>query len=350
MSELKTIKDIMSHDVIYVNYSDSIKNVSNKMSKYNVSSLLVKTEKEIGIITEKDIVSKFCTLDSPRSMLSISNFMSYPVICIEENDEIESAVNIMTKNKIKKLAVINKNKNIIGIISMYDIMKYHPELISNIHRGYDINSRWARHDMRGALLSASSSLSVMKKNPNLSEKCIPIIEKSLNYMCEIIEEWKRSEDTINVNCESVEVSKLMQSSIKTVFIPNSVKVTYSIKGEQSAFLDYTKMIRVLSNLIKNSLEAMEGKGSIHLDAKGTTSGLYLKVRDSGSGIKPELLTRIFNPMFSTKSRGLGLGLAFVKDVVEAHGGEVKVISVPEKMTEFTIYIPNKTKQSARYFQ
>ena len=99
------------------------------------------------------------------------------------------------------------------------------------------------------------------------------------------------------------------------------------------------MMRVLSNLIKNSVEAIPDGGKIVVTAKKTNEELTISVEDTGKGISKALIDRIFEPMFSTKPTGLGLGLAYVKQTVEAHGGIVTVDSTLGIGTTFYLKIP-----------
>ena len=98
-------------------------------------------------------------------------------------------------------------------------------------------------------------------------------------------------------------------------------------------------MRVFSNLIKNSVDSITKEGVIELNAIINHENVTLTIKDTGHGINPEIIERIFDPMFSTKATGLGLGLSFVKEVVIAHGGNVTVKSEINKGTEFNLCLP-----------
>jgi two-component system sensor histidine kinase HydH len=72
---------------------------------------------------------------------------------------------------------------------------------------------------------------------------------------------------------------------------------------------------------------------------GEEGEIKIEIADTGRGIPPEDLNKIFDPYFTTKTKGTGLGLAIVHKIVETHGGEIKIRSIPEKGTVFTISIP-----------
>jgi len=227
-----------------------------------------------------------------------------------------------------------------GIISIYDIIVHQPELISSIRQGYDKKNQHIRHDIRGALLTLNSSIALAETNSEQYGKCIDIMKKSTNYIKNILEEWKKYDEKDIISLKIVNVRDLLESALKTVYLPNCVDANITIIGEEKGYLDYIKMMRVISNLIKNSLESIKVKGSIELLANVNNQNITIKIKDTGKGISPDIIDRIFDPMFSTKSTGLGLGLTYVKNVVNAHGGTVSVKSEIDVGTEFTLLLPN----------
>jgi two-component system sensor histidine kinase HydH len=99
--------------------------------------------------------------------------------------------------------------------------------------------------------------------------------------------------------------------------------------------------QALLNLILNGLQAMPKGGTLTLKANPSPGNLLITVTDTGVGISPENLARIFDPYFTTKSRGSGLGLALTRRIVEAHGGTITVASEPGAGSRFEISLPMK---------
>jgi two-component system, chemotaxis family, CheB/CheR fusion protein len=97
--------------------------------------------------------------------------------------------------------------------------------------------------------------------------------------------------------------------------------------------------RVLVNLVHNAIDAMPQGGTLTLQGQRRAATVALDVRDTGSGIPPEHLTQIFEPLHTTKPAGTGLGLYIVQEVVAAHGGHVAVQSVVGQGSTFTITLP-----------
>jgi two-component system sensor histidine kinase FlrB len=103
--------------------------------------------------------------------------------------------------------------------------------------------------------------------------------------------------------------------------------------------DRRGLAAALLSLLENAAQATAQGGKVRVDAMANSTRVRVRVADSGSGIRPELLPRLFEPFFSTRSDGTGLGLAIVKSVVEAHGGSIEVSSAEGTGTCFTLTLP-----------
>ncbi len=97
--------------------------------------------------------------------------------------------------------------------------------------------------------------------------------------------------------------------------------------------------QALLNLIRNAQYSMPDGGELILRTRREPESIAIDIADTGTGIPPESLSRIFEPYFTTRSRGSGLGLPITRRIVEAHGGRVDVQSLPGKGTQFTIHLP-----------
>ncbi|MCH7560837.1 MAG: HAMP domain-containing histidine kinase, partial [Thaumarchaeota archaeon] len=122
---------------------------------------------------------------------------------------------------------------------------------------------------------------------------------------------------------------------------NHVKSSYGIEinlpeNDISFRCDSRKIEGVISNLLNNAVQSLDGQGEIDVAISSDSEFVTIHVRDSGSGIPDDLLEKIFEPMFTTKKTGTGLGLVICKSIVEQHGGS---ISVSNKPTTFTIKLP-----------
>jgi two-component system, NtrC family, sensor histidine kinase HydH len=105
------------------------------------------------------------------------------------------------------------------------------------------------------------------------------------------------------------------------------------------YLDGELMERVLYNLLLNAAQASPPNGSITVKTRESNGTVEITVIDRGSGIPPKLIENIFNPFYTTKSGGVGLGLAIVSKIVDEHGGSIAVESEPGEGSVFRVYLP-----------
>jgi PAS domain S-box-containing protein len=103
--------------------------------------------------------------------------------------------------------------------------------------------------------------------------------------------------------------------------------------------DETQLQQVLMNLCLNARDAMPAGGRLTVRTVQEEGGVRLSVRDSGEGMAEAVLARVFDPFFSTKERGSGLGLAVVQQIVNEHGGRVEVASRPGEGARFDVWLP-----------
>jgi signal transduction histidine kinase len=134
------------------------------------------------------------------------------------------------------------------------------------------------------------------------------------------------------------LAELVRPSLVGRGIDLSVDVA---SGLPAVGADRVALEQALLNLISNAVDAMPLGGRLRLAARSDADGVALVVTDSGPGIPPEDLSRVFDPLFTTKppGKGTGLGLPILREVVEAHGGTVRLESRPGEGTTATVRLP-----------
>lgn len=125
--------------------------------------------------------------------------------------------------------------------------------------------------------------------------------------------------------EAVELVDIIQDSIETFTLESNVNIEF-LKPSFSTKLraDKNQNLRVFNNLIKNAIQSIpkDTKGQVHIEIKEYEEMLLVEVRDNGTGVPEAVQEKIFVPNFTTKSKGMGLGLAMVKNILENHGGKI----------------------------
>ena len=128
-------------------------------------------------------------------------------------------------------------------------------------------------------------------------------------------------------------------------LKQGVKVIRNYEDSLPCILCYPdELNQVWTNLIHNALQAMDYRGTLKIEVKRIEDHLSIRVTDSGKGIPPEIMPKIFQPFFTTKppGEGSGLGLDIIKKIIEKHQGRIEVESVPAQ-TKFTVFLPLNTE-------
>ncbi len=174
---------------------------------------------------------------------------------------------------------------------------------------------------------------------NLQES-ISAIEENLFYIDKIVADLQDYTKPLKPNKEKIAIEKAIEGALLIVAIPSNLQVNIEIEKNFPTFTaDLAMLKRALMNLIQNAVQAMPNGGSLKIIAKYTPNYVYIIVEDTGEGISQEVKDKLFTPLFTTKSKGQGFGLAVVKRLIEAQDGVITFESQLGKGTAFTIKLP-----------
>jgi signal transduction histidine kinase len=135
------------------------------------------------------------------------------------------------------------------------------------------------------------------------------------------------------------VSDVVDRALAACEIPAHVRLSIDVAEDLEAWIDPQQIEQVLVNLITNACQAMPEPGPLYISAHAQDDHVLLAVRDTGCGIAPEHMVQLFEPLFTTKARGIGLGLALSQTLVHANGGTIQVESVLGEGSTFTLTLP-----------
>ncbi|MGD0779893.1 MAG: ATP-binding protein [Dehalococcoidales bacterium] len=137
------------------------------------------------------------------------------------------------------------------------------------------------------------------------------------------------------------LKNLIEESLSWITVPEQISINLNLNGHAKTIrTDPEQMSRVFSNLISNAVQAMNGKdGEVNISTDADDEYLSVIFQDTGCGIPEENLQKIFEPLFTTKPKGIGLGLAISKRLVEQNGGKIEVASQVGKGATFTVKLP-----------
>jgi len=137
-----------------------------------------------------------------------------------------------------------------------------------------------------------------------------------------------------------EVSDLVKAQAEQQGVKINISTNNSADTKFQA--DYEQIKTCFSNLMINAVQAMPEGGALNITLHPNQSNLHIEFADTGTGIAPENLAQIFEPYYSTKDTGIGLGLPLTKKIIEEHGGQIEVESEPGQGTTFTVTLPRRT--------
>ncbi len=144
----------------------------------------------------------------------------------------------------------------------------------------------------------------------------------------------------------VDLNSLVKESLSWVEVPGNVTVSTNLDGNSPRIMaDSEQVGRAFANIISNGVQAISGKGELTISTGVFDGFAWTKFQDTGCGIPPENLKKLFEPLFTTKPKGIGLGLAITKRLVEQNSGSIEVESQVAKGTSFTVRLPTQKRRS-----
>ncbi|MDR1696395.1 MAG: HAMP domain-containing protein [Endomicrobium sp.] len=198
------------------------------------------------------------------------------------------------------------------------------------------------HELRNPMASLKNISYYLSKTGNFQDekakKMLDMLSSDVSRANKIITDLLDFSRAKKLNKINIMADDFIDKAVSNVTIPPNIKIEKQV-GRFSIFMDPDKMTQVLINIISNARDAMSGGGSIKISAERRRSSVEIKVADDGAGMDKKTLDHIFDPLFTTKLKGIGLGLSIVKEIVEAHFGTITAQSEQGKGTEFTITLP-----------
>jgi signal transduction histidine kinase len=209
------------------------------------------------------------------------------------------------------------------------------------------------HDIRNPLQSivgevylANSELASLpdsEEKANIKES-LDMIKQNTEYMNKIVLDLQDFAKPLNPCDEETDIEQMIRELTKN-YVPKNIQTEAKIESKARVVTaDSAYMKRILGNLVSNAVQAMPEGGKLTVQAYREAKDAVITVTDTGVGIPEEARDKLFKPLFTTKSKGQGFGLAVVKRLTEALDGTVTFESQKNKGTTFTIRLAQPTKQ------
>ena len=212
------------------------------------------------------------------------------------------------------------------------------------------------HDIRNPLQSILSEFYLAKEGlpaitienvkANLDES-LTNIETDVGYINKIVQDLQDFAKPIKPVMKTIDLQKLCKELLVKAGVPKNVELSCHIDQNVNLSSDPDILKRVMINLVTNAVQAMPKGGKLGIRAIQETDGVILSVEDTGVGIPKEAAPKLFTPLFTTKAKGQGFGLAVVKRMTEALGGKVTFESETGKGTKFMVHLPSDNSVKAK---
>jgi PAS domain S-box-containing protein len=202
------------------------------------------------------------------------------------------------------------------------------------------------HEIRNPLGSIKMSLQLIREDLRRAEsrEAIEHIRDAVGSMEVIVNELLDYTREITLQVDEYDIGKIVRSAVFGMdedLRKRGVVVEVADAGSpRTAFVDGIRIKQVVNNIVKNAVEAAPaGGGRVAIRVSGENGIVRLSVRDDGPGMGPDELEKVFQPFYTTKAQGVGLGMSIVKRLIEMHGGEVRVESAPGRGTVVSVLLP-----------
>ncbi len=215
------------------------------------------------------------------------------------------------------------------------------ELEAERLRAFREVARRVAHEIKNPLTAMRIAVDQLGRTAGQSDRqttAVDVLEAETQRLVQLAKEFAEFGRLPEGPKSEVDLLDLLMDLGKSA-VPSEVDVSVRANGEPCKLLGhYDPLRRAFANLLRNAAEAMGGRGSIEIAVSRDGNGLAVTIADHGAGIPDDLRQRVFEPYFTTKRDGTGLGLALVRQTIEAHNGSITVAETPGGGATFSIVL------------
>ncbi len=241
------------------------------------------------------------------------------------------------------------------IVSLIDLTQQR-ELEKKLYQSQELAaigelSAGIAHEIRNPLVAITNAVSLLKDETEISEEgkqLLDIVKEESDHLAVIVDDFLKYARPKKPDLKEEDINQLLRELVKKFrdWENNQVRWIESYEPDlQQIPIDRHQIQQVITNLFLNALDAMLNEGDLHIASKLIKHRrkffIQIQISDSGMGIPNDDIKKIFQPFFSTKEKGTGMGLAICHRIINQHEGDIFVESVENKGTTFTILLPLK---------
>jgi len=301
-----------------------------------------------------EVVKSFSLKDKPMGLIRIgySSKEIYPLLSQVKKSVVLSIFFFLILGVSAIILIwVNQNRHLRKLKEMEDRIQLAERLSSLGHLAAGV-----AHEIRNPLNAIGMGLQRLKREFPPQEESkkeeylsfTELIFKEIRRVNEIIEQFLTLSRPSQLNMKLSSLQDLLKN-LGTLLQEEASSQGIQIQAETNSDLplikmDNEKLTQAFLNIMKNGMQAMEQGGVLHIETQSFKDRVEVSFSDSGSGIPPEQMEKIFNYYYTTKEKGVGLGLPIAHRIIEAHGGQLKVESQVGFGTKVTVLLPVISKQ------
>ena len=198
------------------------------------------------------------------------------------------------------------------------------------------------HELKNPLATINNCLYLLKgvKEEDKKKVYLEIMGKAVDNMRATIDTFLKISKGEKTEKDVILLKDLIEEIKREVIVNNNIKFNNLLDEQIKIYGDRRQLKHALKNIIKNSVESIKENGEIMVNCEVNNSGLKLVIADNGSGIKKKDLKKIFEPFYTTKEKGIGLGLFLAKYLLELNDSKIEIFSKEGKGTKAVITFLN----------
>ena len=200
------------------------------------------------------------------------------------------------------------------------------------------------HDLRNPLTGIGGAAYYLKMKlgaelGSREQEMIEVIEKSIERSDKIVSDLLEYSRESHLELSETDARSITRDALTHMMPPVGIRIVDSTQNRPRIWADTDKMQRVFLNLIQNAFDAMPEGGTLTIASMKSGANLHVSFTDTGAGMTREIMQQLWSPLFTTKAKGMGLGLPIAKRLVEGHGGSISFESQLGKGSTFTVTLP-----------
>ncbi|HWO97698.1 MAG TPA: ATP-binding protein [Bacillus sp. (in: firmicutes)] len=330
----------------------------------------------VGIITVDDRTSSFTLNTAAKNLLDVNDEQARMVMERKDVSQNKLFWDILLSKQIcqnVKIPLRIDRENYQLLVSQSELIDQHKEVIGRIFYFIDITKTKELEDKihqseklalvgelaAGAAHEIRNPLAIIQGFLSLMSQSISDVERERFYLPLVMKEIERINQIIE---EMLLLSKPGAPILKETFIEDIIKDILPLITQSSSssmenqvefiinlervpvFVDTNQIKQVLHNLIRNSMEAINGQGSLFISSNLENDYYQIYIKDTGTGIPPEMQQSLYDPFSTSKENGTGLGLTIVQRILQNHDGKIELVSTSNEGTTFLISLPLRTDE------